>query len=150
MALSGGYEVKSKAGMTGKAGELDRAGDDTATVRKAVDPGVCYIPDVLGGDEAAAAFSAYAAAWESEAGLLEQALHELAGKVDGAKSAYAGNDHLVATSVLETQVGVGDGVAVRPAPAGNDAITGTPTPSGAGSVSTSPLRADRPSALTEY
>ncbi|WP_431984472.1 hypothetical protein [Streptomyces qinglanensis] len=103
--MSGGYEVQSKSGMTGKAGELDRAGDDTGTARKAAAPGVCCLPDAPGGDEAAAAFSAYAAAWESEAGLLEQGLHEPAGKVDGAKGAYAGNDHLVATSVLATQVG---------------------------------------------
>ena len=141
MALSGGYEVKSKSGMSNKAGELHRAGDDMGKARKAVDPAMCYMPDALGGSEAAAAFNAYATAWEFEAGLLEQALHELAGKVDGAKNAYAGTDHLVATSVGSTAMS---------APAGNDAITTVQTPAGDGIVSASPVHADRPSALSEY
>ncbi|MFI8849410.1 hypothetical protein ACIGW3_04290 [Streptomyces sp. NPDC053499] len=148
--MSGGYEIKSKSGMTGKAGELDRSGDDTGKVRKAVDPAMCYVPDALGGNEAAAAFNAYATAWESEAGLLERALHELAGKVDGAKGAYAGTDHLVATSVHGTHVGVGDGATAMPARAGNDAMTTMPTPAGDSIVSTPSVHADRPSALSEY
>ncbi|MGW3357141.1 hypothetical protein ACWDFL_17225 [Streptomyces bungoensis] len=121
---SDGYTVRS--GMTGQAKELDGAGDDAGKIREAVQPGMCYVDDVLGGPEAAAAFNAYAAAWEAEAKALESALHELADKVRLSKGAYHGSDSLVGTSA--------HGVAV-----GESHLT-----------STLPARGSRPSALAGY
>lgn len=122
-ASSDGYTVKS--GMTGQAGELDGAGGDAGKIRKAIQPGLCYVDDALGGPDAAAAFNAYAAAWETEVKMLESALHELADKVRLSKGAYGGSDSLVDTSV-------------RSVPAGDSYLT------------TMPARATRPSALAGY
>jgi uncharacterized protein YukE len=123
MASSDGYQVKS--GVSGQAAELDGAGDDTGKIRKAVDPAMCYASDALGGADAAQAFNAYAAAWETEARTLESALHELADKVRLAKGAYSGSDHLVGTR--SDSVSVGDS-----------------------RLTTMPTHAERPSALSDY
>ncbi|MEU7304690.1 hypothetical protein [Streptomyces sp. NPDC007206] len=123
-ASSDGYTVKS--GMSGQAKDLDAAGDDAGEIAKAIEPGMCYMDDALGGPEAAAAFNAYAAAWEAEVKALESALHELAGKVRLSKGAYHGSDSLVGTNA--DSVAVGDGHL----------------------VSTMPARAGRPSALAGY
>ncbi|MEU0008961.1 hypothetical protein ABZ079_33040 [Streptomyces sp. NPDC006314] len=122
-ASSDGYTVKS--GVSGQAKELDGAGKDAGKIRKAIQPALCYMDDALGGPDAAAAFNAYAAAWETEARTLESALHELADKVRLAKGAYAGSDGLVDTSV-------------RSVPAGDGYLT------------TMPAYATRPSALAGY
>ncbi|ANP57171.1 uncharacterized protein YukE [Streptomyces griseochromogenes] len=124
-ASSDGFTVKS--GMSGQAKELDGAGDDTGRIRKAIEPGLCYTDDALGGPDSAAAFNAYAAAWEAEAKTLQAALHELADKVRGSKGAYGGSDGLVDTSVRSVRV-----------PAGDSHLT------------TMPAHADRPSALAGY
>jgi uncharacterized protein YukE len=101
---SDGYHVKS-GGMSDQAKELDGAGDDMGKIRKAIDPALCYTQDALGGPDAAAAFNAFAAAWEDEARTLESALHELADKVRLSKGAYGGSDGLVDTSVRSVSVG---------------------------------------------
>ncbi|WP_190017570.1 hypothetical protein [Streptomyces lucensis] len=123
--------------MSGQAKELDGAGDDAGKIRKAIQPGMCYLDDALGGPDAAAAFNAYAAAWEAEAGTLESALHELADKVRLSKGAYHGSDALVDTSV-------------RSVSAGDSYVSTMPTPAGDGDVSTMPAFATRPSALSGY
>ncbi|KUN87719.1 hypothetical protein AQJ66_08750 [Streptomyces bungoensis] len=115
-ASSDGYTVRS--GMSGQAKELDAAGDDAGKIREAIQPGMCYVDDVLGGPEAAAAFNAYAAAWEAEAKALESALHELADKVRLSKSAYHGSDSLVGTSAHGVAVGESHLTGTRPAQAG--------------------------------
>ncbi|MFE9494614.1 hypothetical protein [Streptomyces collinus] len=122
-ASSDGYHVKS--GMSGQANELDGAGDDTGKIRAAVDPAACYTDEALGGPDAATAFNAYAAAWEAEAKTLQAALHELAGKVRGAKGAYDGSDGLVDTGIRSV-------------------------PADGGRVTIQPAHADRPSALAGY
>ena len=124
MASSEGYQVKH-GGMSGQAKELDGAGEDTGKIRKAIEPGLCYTEDALGGPDAAAAFNAYAAAWGAEARTLESALHELADKVRLSDGAYGGSDGLVDTSV-------------RSVPAGDGRLT------------TMPAHGDRPSALASY
>ena len=101
---SDGYHVKS-GGMSDQAKELDGAGDDMGKIRKAIDPALCYTQDALGGPDAAAAFNAFAAAWEDEARTLESALHELADKVRLSKGAYGGSDGLVDTGVRSVSVG---------------------------------------------
>ncbi|WP_330339308.1 hypothetical protein [Streptomyces sp. NBC_00557] len=123
-ASSDGYTVRS--GMSGQAKDLDAAGDDAGRIAQAIEPGMCYMDDALGGPDAAAAFNAYAAAWEAEAKALESALHELADKVRLSKGAYHGSDSLVGTSA--DSVAVGDGRL----------------------VGTMPARAGRPSALAGY
>ncbi|MFD8372854.1 hypothetical protein ACFV2Z_19110 [Streptomyces sp. NPDC059688] len=133
-ASSDGYTVRS--GMSGQAKELDGAGDDAGHIRAAVSPAMCYTEDALGGSESAAAFNAFAAAWETDAATLESALHELAGKVRLAKGAYTGGDHTVGTRAEAVRVGA-DGLTTMPAPAGND-------------VTTMPAHAGRPSALSRY
>ncbi|MEU4151651.1 hypothetical protein [Streptomyces sp. NPDC026659] len=156
---SGGYTVRS--GLTGQAKELDGAGDDAGAIRTAVAPALCYPDDTLGGTDAAAAFNAYAAAWESEARTLEDALHELADKVRLSKGAYDGSDALVDTSVRSVHAGpaglttmptpAGPGhVSTVPTPAGPDHVTTMPTPAGPDHVTTMPTRAERPSALSGY
>ena len=125
MASSDGYQVK-KSGMSGQARELDGAGDDMGKIRKAIDPAMCYSTDALGGSDAAAAFTAYASAWEADARNLEAALHELADKVRLARGAYTGSDGLVDTSVRNVRVG-------------NDTH-----------LTTMPAHAERPSALSDY
>jgi uncharacterized protein YukE len=122
-ASSDGYTVRS--GMSGQAKELDGAGDDAGHIREAISPDLCYTQDALGGSESAAAFNAFASAWEADATTLESALHELAGKVRLAKGAYGGSDHAVGTRAASVSVG-GNG------------------------VSTMPAYADRPSALSTY
>ncbi|MFG3202732.1 hypothetical protein [Streptomyces sp. NPDC048192] len=123
-ASSDGYTVRS--GMSGQARELDAAGRDAGKIREAIQPGMCYMDDALGGPDAAAAFNAYAAAWEDEVKALESALHELADKVRLSKGAYHGSDSLVGTNV--------HGVAV-----GDSSLT-----------STMSARPSRPSALAGY
>ncbi|MER6025052.1 hypothetical protein [Streptomyces sp. NPDC001851] len=115
-ASSDGYTVKS--GMSGQANELDAAGNDAGKIREAIQPGMCYMDDALGGPDAAAAFNAYAAAWEAEVKALESALHELADKVRLAKGAYHGSDSLVDTSVHSVAVGDGSLVSTMPSHAG--------------------------------
>ncbi|MET8802893.1 hypothetical protein [Streptomyces sp. NPDC004546] len=134
-ASSDGYTVKS--GMSGQAKDLDAAGDDAGKIREAIQPGMCYMDDALGGPDAAAAFNAYAAAWEAEVKALESALHELADKVRLSKGAYAGSDGLVDTSVRGVRVGDGS-------------LSTLPTPAGDGYVSTMPAHGTRPSALADY
>lgn len=115
-ASSDGYTVKS--GMSGQAKELDAAGDDAGKIREAIQPGMCYVDDVLGGPDAAAAFNAYAAAWEAEAKALESALHELADKVRLSKGAYHGSDSLVGTHAHNVAVGESNLTSTMPAHAG--------------------------------
>ncbi|MGJ5755130.1 hypothetical protein [Streptomyces puniciscabiei] len=146
-ASSDGYAVKS--GISGQAKELNGAGDDAGKIRGAIQPGMCYMDDALGGPDAAAAFNAYAAAWEAEAKTLESALHELAGKVRLAKGAYDGSDSLVDTSVRSVRVGDGS-LSTMPAPVGDRYVSTMPAPVGDRYVSTMPAPATRPSALTGY
>ncbi|OIK07195.1 hypothetical protein [Streptomyces monashensis] len=134
-ASSDGYTVKS--GMSGQAKELDAAGDDAGKIGQAIQPGMCYMDDALGGHDAAAAFNAYAAAWEAEAKALESALHELADKVRLSKGAYHGSDSLVDTSVRSVRVG-------------DSSVSTMPAPVGDGYVSTMPAHGTRPSALADY
>ncbi|MEU9475514.1 hypothetical protein [Streptomyces sp. NPDC048191] len=134
-ASSDGYTVRS--GMSGQAKELDAAGDDAGKIREAIQPGMCYMDDALGGPDAAAAFNAYAA-WEAEVKALESALHELADKVRLSKGAYHGSDSLVGTSAHSVAVG-------------ESALTSTmPAQAGDGYVSTLPAHGTRPSALAGY
>ncbi|OIJ69787.1 hypothetical protein [Streptomyces mangrovisoli] len=129
---SDGYTVKS--GISGQAKDLDAAGNDAGKIGEAIRPAMCYMDDALGGPDAAAAFNAYAAAWEAEVAALESALHELADKVRLSKGAYRGSDGLVATSAHRVAVGKGAHTGV-----GESALT-----------STTPARAGRPSALADY
>ncbi|MFF8999315.1 hypothetical protein [Streptomyces achromogenes] len=155
-ASTDGYTVRS--GMAGQATELDGAGDDAGHIAEAVRPAGNQSADTLGGDEPAAAFDAFAAAWESEATTLESALHELAGKVRLAKGAYGGADHTVATRAAAVPGGLttmpapagGGAVTTMPTPAGGGAVTTMPTPAGGGAVTTMPVYAERPSALSRY
>lgn len=143
-ASSDGYQVKS--GMSDQAKELDGAGDDMGKIGKAVEPGMCYTEDALGGPDSAAAFNAYASAWEAEAKTLEAALHELGNKVRAAKGAYRGSDGLVDTSVRSVQVPAGDSfVTTMPQHADRPSA-----PADDGTPSTMPAYADRPSALSNY
>ncbi|MFF9524487.1 hypothetical protein ACF1DV_21275 [Streptomyces achromogenes] len=156
-ASTDGYTVRS--GMAGQATELDGAGDDAGHVAEAVRPAGNQAADTLGGAESAAAFDAFAAAWEAEATTLESALRELAGKVRAAKGAYGGADHTVATRAaavpgggpitMPTPAGGGT-VTTMPTPAGPGAVTTMPTPAGGGAVTTMPVHAERPSALSRY
>ncbi|MFE9901925.1 type VII secretion target [Streptomyces achromogenes] len=156
-ASTDGYTVRS--GMAGQATELDGAGDDAGHVAEAVRPAGNQSADTLGGAESAAAFDAFAAAWEAEATTLESALRELAGKVRAAKGAYGGADHTVATraaavpgggpTTMPTPAGGGT-VTTMPTPAGPGAVTTMPTPAGGGAVTTMPVHAERPSALSRY
>ncbi|WP_330458404.1 hypothetical protein OIB37_16760 [Streptomyces sp. NBC_00820] len=136
-----GYTVKS--GVAGQANELDGAGNDTGKIRQAVRPGLCYPDDALGGPDSAAAFNAFAAAWEAEAGTLESALHELADKTRLSKKAYGDSDGAVGTRA-------------HAVPAGGGALTtmptraGTPVPAAEGGATTMPAHAPRPSALADY
>ncbi|MFF7748654.1 hypothetical protein ACFZCP_05230 [Streptomyces sp. NPDC007971] len=141
---SDGYTVKS--GMSGQANELDGAGDDMGKIRTAITPGLCYMDDALGGPDSAAAFNAFASAWEEEAKTLEAALHQLADKVRLAKGAYRGSDGLVDTSVRNVTV-----------PAGDSHLTTMPSYAGRPSaladdshLTTMPTQGDRPSALAGY
>jgi hypothetical protein len=84
-----GYEVK-RDGMAGEAGKLDDAGNDVGKIRKAVADQMCYSNDALGGSETGPAYTNFAAAWQAEAQTLEDALHELAGKVRVSKRNYEG------------------------------------------------------------
>ncbi|MGV4985540.1 hypothetical protein [Streptomyces sp. NRAIS3] len=126
-ASSDGYTVRS--GMSGQAKELDGAGDDAGHIHTAIVTDQCYGQDTLGGAESAQAFNAFAAAWLEDAATLESALHELADKVRLAKGAYRGSDHTVATRTAAVSV---DGAGI-----------------GSG-ITTMPVHADRPSALTRY
>lgn len=94
MASGEGYGV-SHSGMSGQAKELNGCGDDAGKIGKAVNPTMCYSSDALGGSDSGPAFNRFAAAWEAEARTLEEALHELAGKVRLAKGSYHGSDRLV-------------------------------------------------------
>ncbi|MFG2603960.1 hypothetical protein ACGFT2_10485 [Streptomyces sp. NPDC048514] len=123
--------------MSGQAKELDGAGDDAGHIRTAVGPAPSHTQDDLGGPEAAAAFDAFAAAWEADAGTLESALHELGDKIRLAKGAYAGGDHAVAARAEAVPTGAA-GPATTPFGAGPAALT------------TMPAYAQRPSALAEY
>ncbi|MCC5478707.1 hypothetical protein [Streptomyces barringtoniae] len=114
-ASSDGYTVRS--GMSGQAKELDGAGDDAGHIHEAIVTDQCYGQDALGGAESAEAFDAFAAAWLEDASTLQSALHELAGKVRLAKSAYRGSDHTVATRTAAVSVG-GDGNTTLPVPGG--------------------------------
>lgn len=89
-----GFSV-SHSGMSGQAGELDGCADDVEKSRAAVDPGVCYAPDALGGCDVSAAFDSFSGAWDAEATTLGSALHELAGKVRLASAGLHGTDHKV-------------------------------------------------------
>ncbi|MDN3260880.1 hypothetical protein QWJ26_13875 [Streptomyces sp. CSDS2] len=140
-----GYTVRS--GMAGQATELDGAGGDAGHIAEAVRPAGNQSAATLGGGDSAAAFDAFAAAWEAEATTLESALRELAGKVRLAKGAYGGADHTVATRAAAVP---GGGLTTMPTPAGAGAVTTMPTPAGAGAVTTMPVHAERPSALSRY
>ncbi|MEV5874301.1 hypothetical protein AB0L75_08740 [Streptomyces sp. NPDC052101] len=126
-ASSDGYTVRS--GVSGQATELDGAGDDAGRIHKAIVSEVCGTEDDLGSAESAQAFNAFASAWLDDAATLESALHELAGKVRLAKGAYGGADHTAATRNAAVSV---PGAAI-----GNG-------------ITTLPVHADRPSALTTY
>ncbi|MEU6660384.1 hypothetical protein [Streptomyces sp. NPDC046821] len=91
MTSAEGYHV-AHGGMSGQAGELDGSGDDVARIREAVTSPMRYAEDVLGGSDTGAAFTSFAAAWEAETKVLEEALHELADKVRLADHAYGGSD----------------------------------------------------------
>ncbi|MFD7707736.1 hypothetical protein ACFV6E_18055 [Streptomyces sp. NPDC059785] len=104
MGSSDGYQIKSKSGMAGQAGELSGAGDDMELIRAAV-PAVTYTADTLGSEDAVKAFHAFATAWETEAKTLAEALHELGNKVRLSKGAYAGADGLVETGANDVSVG---------------------------------------------
>ncbi|MBL1107442.1 hypothetical protein JK361_23020 [Streptomyces sp. 5-8] len=132
-ASSDGYKVRS--GMSGQATELDGAGDDAGHIAEAIGTTECHTPDALGGADSAAAFDAFAAAWETDVTTLQSALHELAGKVRLAKGAYGGGDHTVAARAAAVP---GDGLTTMPVPAGGSGLT------------TMPAYAERPSALTQY
>ena len=136
MAAGQGYQVAT-ARMSGPAKELDGCGDDAEKIRAAVAPVACYTQDALGGEDSAAAFNAYAAAWEAETRTLRDALHELADKVHLAKGAYAGSDGLVSTRAAAVETG-------------NGSLTTSPTPAGARHLTTMPTYAERPSALSDY
>jgi uncharacterized protein YukE len=134
-ASSDGYTVRS--GMSGQAKELNGAGDDAGHIRAAIGPAPSYAQDDLGGSEAAAAFDAFAAAWEADAGTLESALHELGDKIRLAKGAYAGGDHAVATRA-------------EAVPTGAAGPTTMPVAAGPAALTTMPAYDQRPSALSEY
>jgi hypothetical protein len=142
MGASGdGYQVRH-AGMTDQAKELDHAGDDAGAVRQVLSTTPCYAHDALGGDDTGPAFDAYSTAWTDESRTIEDALHELADKVRGAKGAYGGADGLVRTRAESVDVGT------RPTPAGSSPYIGTqPTPAGRGALGTNPVYADRPAAV---
>ena len=75
MVAGQGYQVATTR-MSGPAKELDGCGDDAETIRKAVAPVACYPQDVLGGEDSAAAFNAFASAWEAETRTLRDALEQ--------------------------------------------------------------------------
>jgi uncharacterized protein YukE len=89
-----GYSV-SRTKMFGQAGELDGCGDNVEKSRAAVDPGMCYAPDTLGGSDVSAAFDSFSGAWDAEATTLKSALYELAAKVRLASAKLHSTDHKV-------------------------------------------------------
>lgn len=133
---SGGYEVQ-KSGMAGEAGKLDRAGDDVGGIAKAVDTGMCYPADVLGGSDSGPAHEEFASAWQAEAKTLKAALHELSDKVRVSKRSYEGADGDAVRglrSAATGAAGAGGGLTTgltpgaRPAAIGGPAIGTRPTP----------------------
>lgn len=148
MAASGdGYQVRH-AGMTSQAKQLDLAGDDADDINRLLAGTPCYSQEVLGGDDMGPAFSAYSTAWNAESKTIADALHQLAGKVRGAKGAYGGSDGLVQTRARAVQVGT------RPThgapPVGTNPVHGTNPVGDTAPVTTGPAYAERPSALTDY
>ncbi|MFJ4683946.1 type VII secretion target [Streptomyces sp. NPDC088789] len=124
MASGEGYQVTSSA-MTGQAKELQGASGDAGRIRTAVRSTECHTSDVLGGSASGPAFNAFAAAWSAEARTLEDALKELAANVQAADGSYGGSDRLVRTRAS----------GVRTAD---------------GQLTTLPVAAERPSALSTY
>ncbi|MET9493382.1 hypothetical protein [Streptomyces sp. NPDC006552] len=155
MGTRDGYLVKH-AGMKSQAEELDGAGEDAGAVRQVLAATPCYAQETLGGSDSGPAFTAYTTAWTAEARTLEDALHELAGKVRASKGAYAGSDGLVRTNA--ERVSVGDAVGTNPAHGTfGGAAVGTgpvradrPAALGTAPIGTNPVQGDRPSALTDY
>ncbi|MFJ5213284.1 WXG100 family type VII secretion target [Streptomyces sp. NPDC088354] len=92
MSGSGGYEVQ-RGGMGDQAGRLDRAGDDTGGIGEILARQPCRTADALGGSDSGPAYDRFAAAWQAEARLLEEALHELAGRVRLSARAYGTAEH---------------------------------------------------------
>ncbi|MFE1951374.1 MULTISPECIES: WXG100 family type VII secretion target [Streptomyces] len=148
MAASGdGYQVRH-AGMKSQAKELDHAGDDAGAIRQLLAGTPCYSQDALGGDDMGPAFSAYSSAWTAESRTIEDALHELADKVRGAKGAYGGADGLVRTQAQKVQVGTNPTPGAPPI--GTNPVHGTNPVRDTAPVTTGPAYAERPSALTDY
>ncbi|MFE5815760.1 hypothetical protein ACFQ6S_20460 [Streptomyces sp. NPDC056479] len=84
-----GYQVQAGE-LDSEADKLDAAGDDTDGIRKAITATQCYTPEALGGSDMGPAFTGYAEAWEAEAKVLAEALHELADRVRISNRAYSG------------------------------------------------------------
>ncbi|MFI7384400.1 hypothetical protein [Streptomyces sp. NPDC049813] len=155
MGTSDGYLVEH-AGMKSQARELDGAGDDAGAVRKVMGATPCYPSEVLGGSDSGPAFAAYATAWTAEARTLEDALHELAGKVRASKGAYAGSDGLVRTNAERVTVGgavradAAHGTSGSARIGTNPVRAARPAALGTAPVGTNPVQGERPSALTDY
>ncbi|WP_338676575.1 WXG100 family type VII secretion target [Streptomyces sp. SCSIO 30461] len=125
-AGSDGYRIQA-SGMEDEAGKLDQAGDDVGLIRKAVEDGMCYAQDALGGSDSGPAYDNFATAWQAEAKTLEAALHELADKVGVSQRNYRNADQ--ETIVALHSAGGGNGLTTMPAPAAaHPGITTGPAP----------------------
>ncbi|MFD5427563.1 hypothetical protein [Streptomyces sp. NPDC127084] len=150
-AGSDGYQIQA-SGMDGEAGKLDRAGEDVGLIRKAVEDGMCYAHDALGGSDSGPAYDDFAAAWQDEAKTLEAALHELADKVGVSQRNYQNADQETIVALHSA----GNGLTTMPAPAAaHPGITTGPAPGvrpavlGEPPVTTGPAPGERPAVLGE-
>ncbi|SDP75881.1 hypothetical protein SAMN04487981_13810 [Streptomyces sp. cf386] len=122
MSSSGGYDVQ-RSGMSSEADKLDRAGDDTGNIRTAISALPCYSSDALGGSDSGPAYTRFAAAWQAEAKVLEEALHELADKVRVSSQAYGGAEQQAVAGLRSAVAGSGAGPTPTPPPAGGVPVT---------------------------
>ncbi|MDQ8702011.1 type VII secretion target [Streptomyces sp. LHD-70] len=88
--MSDGTGYGIRAGQVGTAaGRLDTAADELDTVKSIIPPDLSMPPEVMGGEEAAPAFNAFAEAWQREATVLRDALREISGKLNTTTNNYA-------------------------------------------------------------
>ncbi|MFI6445652.1 hypothetical protein [Kitasatospora sp. NPDC050543] len=99
-----GYMVQS-VGAQEQAKALDRAAEGVGGIRAAVADPVCYAVDVFGGGDSGAAYTGFAAAWQSETSTLQGALSELAGKVRTSTAGYQSADQGVVADLSAAAAG---------------------------------------------
>lgn len=110
MASGSGYAIK-ESGTESSASELDSAAGQLASVQKSVPQQSCSRPESFGGEDAAPAFDNFAGAWQREAGVLRDALGEIAKKLRTTTNNYGAADHSAVS-------GLRHAAAAAPAPSG--------------------------------